>query len=767
MEVSVNRGLRDAACIAVAVALVAACGPLLLSGSASGEDGVSSAHVSEAVQKLFAVDQERIESMRQALAEQDIIRQEVSVCIDPAAGWLTGETRLWVESTNRHIRLLLNDGLKVVSVTDSRGDSLPHARSGGALVVRAADDAARFPLEVELSYEGSLASGDGDWVTDDVVSLGADFHWYPVSDARDPARLRVEARYPAGYSSVVSGALAGMAPSLTGLSGCSEGDVWEVATPVTGAGIVVGRVESSLTVVGDVFFGYHVLFPDPEGQPDEAAWPGVPSSVPQELIELLRFMETCFGPYPYEWLNVVRLPAGKGRPTDIVAGPGLVVVREGGQPGLPEDMPLDKIASGLSHSWWTYATDPGRLVSASLATQAESEWLEATGDEDGAAKLRGFRQSQFMRAIHDMGRGVSLLECLGSDGLEDERVCGGKGSAVFEILKSVIGQRAYCSALKAVSSEHGGEPFGIRELVAAFETEHRRDLDWFFYEWFFRSDLPSYAFEYETVPVADGTYLVRGLIEQEGESFRTPLPLTIDLGGWAYDETVVIESPQQPFEILTDAEPMQVTLDGRRLIPRMDRKELAAMHLELGARAATSGDWGIAVDELGAAAALEPGNASYLHAYAGALVRYGRLADGLNEMDDAIRLDPGNTDLRLEAAGLHLRSGNPAASLVHLDVYVVSFPEDPAGRVERARALAELGRLDEAENGIENARALIAGDATSHDLDEAILLVTGRIHEMRGDTSAAIRAYEAALAANPVSDEARRLIRSLNLSKAE
>jgi hypothetical protein len=38
---------------------------------------------------------------------------------------------------------------------------------------------------------------------------------------------------------------------------------------------------------------------------------------------------------------------------------------------------------------------------------------------------------------------------------------------------------------------------------------------------------------------------------------------------------------------------------------------------------------------------------------------------------------------------------------------------------------------------------------------------------MRGDVAAAIRAYEAALAANPVSDEARRRIRALSLPEAE
>ncbi|MCK4510108.1 tetratricopeptide repeat protein [bacterium] len=753
----------------IAVLAAALCAPLGTSGAAlaADSDDVTRAHVSEAVQTLFAADQERLDATQRALDQQDVIRQEISVCIDPRAGWLSGESRLWIESPRDHVLLLLDDSLRVLTVHDARGDTLLHTRVGDVLEVFAPASAPTFPLEIKLSYEGQLAPADGAMVSDDVVVLGPGFHWYPVSDARDPARLRVEVRYPRGYSSVVSGTLAGMAPSLAGAETCTDGDVWDVPTPVTRAGVVVGRLESSLTVVGDVFFGNHTLSVDGAAGSGAAGWQGSPSSVPSELIELLRFLETCFGAYPYEWLNVVRLPADPGRPAAVVVGPGLVVVQSGGQPGSPLDMPLSKVVSGLSHSWWSFWIDPGQFVSAGLATQAEAGWLDATGDEDGADRLRGLRRAQYMRAVRDSGRGVPLLDCLGPGASSDGRICGGKGSAVFEILKSVVGQGAYCAALRSVASEHGGESVGLSEFVEAFEEEYGHDLDWFFYEWVSRSDLPAYAIEYEATPVGDGTYIVRGLIRQEGEPFRTPLPITIDLGGWAYDETIAIESSHQSFEIRTDAEPIHVTIDRRHLIPKVNRAQLAGLHLALGAEATASGDWDAAVDEFGAAVALEPDNASFARAYALALVRHGRLADGLRAMDRAIALDPTDTDVRFEAAGLHLRSGDFATAVTHLDVYVGAKPSDPTGHIQRARALAELGRLDEAQSSIDLARELVAGDGSGPDLDEDILLATGRLYEAQGDTAAAVRAYEAALAANPVSDEARGRLRALNLPEAE
>ena len=767
-EIHVHQVPRQTLCFICTVAVVL-CAPLTPSGAplAADLDDAAVTHVSEAVQTLFAVDQTRIDATQDALDQQDIIRQEVSVCIDPGAGWLSGESRLWIESPRDHVLLLLDGELQVLTVRDARGDTLVHTRVGDVLEVFAPVGASTFPLEMKLSYEGRLLPADGALVNGDVVVLGPDFHWYPVSDARDPARLRMEVRYPTGYSSVVSGTLAGMAQSLAGAETCAGGDVWDVPTPITGAAVVVGRLESSLTVVGDVFFGSHALSVDGTAGSGGAAWKSSPSSVSSELIELLRFLETCFGRYPYEWLNVVGLPAAPGRPTAVVIGPGLVVVQSGGQPGSAANVPLSSVVWGLSHSWWAFGTDTGHLLSAGLATQAETRWLDATGDEDGADRLRGLKRAQFMRAMRDSGRGIPLLDCLGPGASSDDRVCGGKGSAVLEMLESVVGQRAYCTALTRLASEHGGESVGLREFAEAVEEEHGHDLDWFFYEWVWRSDLPSYSIEHETTPVGDGTYVVRGLIRQDGEPFRTPLPVTIDLGGWAYDETIAIESSHQPFEIRTDARPMRVTIDERHLIPRVNRAEVAGMHAELGAEAVVSGDWDTAVDEFGAAAALEPDNASFACAYAGALVRYGRPADGLDAMDRAIELDPSNIDVRLEAAVLHIRSGDFATAVTHLDIYVDVRPSDPTGHIQRARAFIEVGRLDEAQSGIDLARELMAGRAVGLDLEEEVLLVTGRLREVKGDTAGAVRAYEAALAANPVSDEARRRVRALNLPEAE
>ena len=125
-----HRGLQHTVRTSTAVITAVICGVVLPAGLASAQDDAASAHVSEAVQNLSALDAERVRTANRALELQDIIRQEVSICIDPSTGLLSADARLWVETSGDHIRLLLDDSLTAVAVTDSRGDDLPHRRTG-------------------------------------------------------------------------------------------------------------------------------------------------------------------------------------------------------------------------------------------------------------------------------------------------------------------------------------------------------------------------------------------------------------------------------------------------------------------------------------------------------------------------------------------------------------------------------------------------------------------------------------------------------------
>jgi aminopeptidase N len=475
------------------------------------------------------------------------------------------------------------------------------------------------------------------------------------------------------------------------------------------------------------------------------------------------YLSACYGQYPFRWLNVVLLPPNLAGFDASASGPGLVVVQDLDGLGLAGgSAALARSSLELSSGWWSGSMDAGALVTEGLSAAAEVDWLEDTGGDEEALRRREFRRAQFVRALADSGGAAPLSLCLGDEPCQDRRVCRGKGAALFDMLERLVGRDAYCRALALFADRHRGTTTGLRDLVAAFEETAMEDLDWFFYEWIYRGDLPTYAVDYSSSRLRDGRYRVQGTIRQDGEIYRMPVPLTIDLGTWSYDETVAVESSEQPFDLLTETQPIRISVDGDGVIPMIDSDDRARQHFERGNAARAANDWKEAVDEYAAAAFLERGSVAYQKAYGEALVRAGRLTAGVETLERAAGLDPRDAGLRLWLAQLHVRAGTHAAALRHLDAYAAMERSDPIGQTTRALALIGLRRFGDAEAAIASARVLVAQAGSAPTAVEALYVASGRYHEAVGDRVAAARDYERALQANPRSDEARKRLAALD-----
>jgi tetratricopeptide (TPR) repeat protein len=266
--------------------------------------------------------------------------------------------------------------------------------------------------------------------------------------------------------------------------------------------------------------------------------------------------------------------------------------------------------------------------------------------------------------------------------------------------------------------------------------------------------------DYQAESVQGGAYVVRGTLTQLVEPFRTPLPLTVDLGGWIYDEWITVDSAQQSFEFRTELEPLSVTIDAGRIVPRIETGDRARVHSELGKRAAAGNLWAEAVNQFGAAVALDPKRALYHAQYGEALVRVGRPSEGLAALHEALDRSPSNADYVFATGRLSGQTGDHQAAVELLERYVRLQPDAPRGHVELAAALVELGKLPAALAHLDRCPPLLneTPDATWL---ERYHIAVGMYREARGERGLAISAYEAALAVNPVSDEARRRLARL------
>jgi hypothetical protein len=547
-------------------AFIAAAFVVALSPASRAIDQISLSASAAAVEALYAEDDARVAATTAALAAQDVGRIAIDVCIDPEARTLDGEATISVRGTASSRAFSLAPALTVTGVSDGGGNALRFQRSGDTLRVQAPAGAER----IVVSYGGSIAPSEWAWVDDGLVVLSPRSLWYPGPAAGDRCSYRVVVRYPDGDSSVSAGTLAGMtsledeAPAR-----CRLGDVWEARAPVPGVGVAVGRLTSSLSVTGRLFLGYHAP-PSGEG----AAAVDAAQEALTSVKDLVRYLEVCYGPYPFEWLNVIVVPAGGSSGSDVLWAPGFVAVRVPKSSGSKGPLPVGRITAALSRSFWPSWVDGGPLVSDGLAARAEVSLLAERG-AGGDVPRRDQIYARYAPALADSASARLARRCAVHGAAAPRALCRARGLAFFEILEQVVGHDAFCRALTSLSTAFGGSAVAFRDVISAFEDASGLPLDWFVYEWGVRTDLPSYALDYSVSSRGHG-YVVRGTIRQAGDFYRTPVPLTVDLGVWSYEEWVPIESPEQRFEFRVDAEPLAVSLDAGHLIPVADRLKTPA-----------------------------------------------------------------------------------------------------------------------------------------------------------------------------------------------
>jgi hypothetical protein len=90
------------------------------------------------------------------------------------------------------------------------------------------------------------------------------------------------------------------------------------------------------------------------------------------------------------------------------------------------------------------------------------------------------------------------------------------------------------------------------------------NLDWFFRQWVYRTELPSYQLEYQIQDQPDGKVVLSGTVTQENvpNDWFMVLPLVITFGGKQQARgTVYALGPQGTFEIKLPMRPSRVELD--------------------------------------------------------------------------------------------------------------------------------------------------------------------------------------------------------------
>ncbi len=504
--------------------------------------------------------------------DKDVV-QPVHYAIDAAVNW-KGHFKAKVDVTLKGLRdsthvlqFLLYPGLTVDTVTDPSGTVLAHSEGNG---------------EVELLVFLNTPIHQGDEVVlsfvyegDMLKQIGGNFHlkssglWFPRIGGGKKATFDMTFRTPQNLKFVAVGEL---------VSEKKEGKEWVThwvqKEPTANMSFNMGPFQSRKikNKTGDEV----TVMMSKEGHGDIARYLGaqgiasgknMDKEVGADLVNSMAFFTHWFGPIDYKKIVATEIPAGHGE-----AFPGFLhlswqtfqVSDKWGYNALFR-------AHEAAHMWWGLTVDHktyhDQWLSEGFATYS-GLWYVLNGlqnSKDFFRILEEWRDEIFNTRNYVLGSGAesgpislgyrtSSTETQGDFNL----IVYKKGAYVLHMLRNMMmdlntmRDDVFLEMMKDYVATYRGKEVTTEDFRRVVEKHMGEDMGWFFDQWVYGTELPSYQFAYFPSRQPDGTYLVNCEVKQENVSkdFKMYVPLTIVFeGNQLARMRVLIDGPKTSFDL--------------------------------------------------------------------------------------------------------------------------------------------------------------------------------------------------------------------------
>jgi aminopeptidase N len=407
----------------------------------------------------------------------DVAGYQVSISYDPASGHLDGDTTVTAKATQPLSRFNLDLYQLTVHSVEVDGRAATFARAGEheLVITPATAIAADATFTVRVRYDGKperfdeRGLGAGGWHANESTAVAAgEPHsasaWYPANDTpSDKATFALTARVPDGWT-VLSNGVDDPPASADGWTTYR----WRLRDPTATylTTVMIGRwrvVRSTLAS------GIPVI--DAYASNAEAAM-----ADENRLPEIIEFLSSRFGPYPFESAGGVFLSASLGYALETTT-----------RPIYPPRASVEFIVHEIAHQWYGDAVSVRRwsdiCLNECLASYAQWLWRET---KDGADLDQDYREAvrrmDFHPKLHEMGAGNEFLGVYT------------KGALAMHALRRQIGDAAFDAVLKGWVQRHSGGNASWREFESYVTEVSGQRLDGFFDAWFRGTQRPPDAF---------------------------------------------------------------------------------------------------------------------------------------------------------------------------------------------------------------------------------------------------------------------------------
>jgi len=246
--------------------------------------------------------------------------------------------------------------------------------------------------------------------------------------------------------------------------------------------------------------------------------------------------------------------------------------------GIFRPIALEDVSSHeIAHQWWGHTVFTSSYhdewLSEGFATYSAALYYQAA---KGSPAFRGYMDmlNKDIRVRAEKGRlayelgpiwlGRRLNSLARPNGY---RLIYSKGAFVLHMLRMMLfdfetkSDEKFITMMKDWIAKFSGRIATTRDFKELVNLHFGRNMDWFFKQWVYGTDLPRYVWNYDLETAANGSIILKLRVRQEGvpQDFRMPLPFMINFEQ-GYAATVLEVSGTEPVtkDIVLAARPKSI-----------------------------------------------------------------------------------------------------------------------------------------------------------------------------------------------------------------
>jgi hypothetical protein len=394
--------------------------------------------------------------------------------------------------------------------------------------------------------------------------------WYPRPwFGDDDATWDMSFDRPDGLQLVAAGD-----PVSTLDSGSVHRSTWRIARPVPWASFDVSFMRG-VDVKSDSIPPLHVWTTSVHGAGERRAVRETELAtgrddefrVAHDVSRCLEFYQREFGPALATSFNAVETPLGH-----YVAYPGLIhMMRTTDEHPAGVEWTPDRVrAHEIAHQWFGLGVRPATYHDAWLSEGFANFcalWYLQAGRQDARhylELLENWRRQMLENRRFPLGGGqqagpIWLGHRTNSSRTEDDYhlIIYTKGAWVLHMLRNYLlpddpGETRFRGLLRDFYTRYAGRSAFTEDFRAEVEHATGEDMGWFFDQWVYGTDVPTYRFTWTAEPAGQGQWRVKGHVIQTNvpATFRMPVMVRVNFGRDAYmRQRVWVNGPSTDFDL--------------------------------------------------------------------------------------------------------------------------------------------------------------------------------------------------------------------------